>query len=290
MDEKLRAAVEEIMRKYSGSSIDVLNQQLGIIQDEYNNTGQDGFEGLSPEQMRGLLYGKWGDNLITINPEKFDGNDIPIIKQLKYFINIVNENKEIKLTKTGSLPPAIVKDIYSQKFLTELDIELGVSKLTKETDVANIVIMKILCKIGRLVKIRSNKMSLTKQAPKIINSNDLFGYLFDITCNRYNWAYFDSFVNPLIGQFGYNYSLYLIHKYGNNWNYEDYYANLYFKAFGHLQEDDDEERYSTLWITYGRRTFTVLRYYGLIEFENKRLESGSLRKTKIFDKYIRVNA
>jgi hypothetical protein len=54
-----------------------------------------------------------------------------------------------------------------------------------------------------LVRIYNNKISLTKRTEKI-NSNDLFGYLFEVTCNKYNWAYFDSFINENIGQFGYN--------------------------------------------------------------------------------------
>jgi hypothetical protein len=141
MDEELREAIEKEMEKYGNSSIDVLNQRLKIIQNRYNNTGQDRFEGLSPEQMQGLLYGQWGENLITINPQKFDGNDIPIIKQIKYFLNIVKTNHEIKLTKVGNMPPAIVKDIYSQRFITDSMIEIGITKLTKETDVKNIMMM-----------------------------------------------------------------------------------------------------------------------------------------------------
>jgi hypothetical protein len=286
MDEKLRETLEKMMEKYGDSSIDVLNQQFEIIQNRYNNTGQDRFDGLSPEQMQGLLYARWGENLITINPQKFDGNDMPIIKQIKYFLNIINKNHEIPLTKVGNIPPAIVKDIYSQKFITDRIIESGIIKLTKETDVRNIVMMKILCKIAGLARIRNNKMFLTKKAEKIINSNDLFEYLFEATCNKYNWAYFDSFVNETIGQFGYNYTLYLIDKYGNDWRDESFYADLYFKAFDHFKDDDE---YYMLKECYAHRVLNqVLKYYGLIEYENKKFERGNIRKTELFEKYIKV--
>jgi hypothetical protein len=286
MDEKLRETIEKKMEKYGNSSIDVLNQQLKIIQNKYNNTGQDRFEGLSPEQMQGLLYGRWGENLITINQKKFDGNDIPIIKQLKYFLNIINKNHEIKLTKVGNIPPAIVKAIYSQKFITDNMIETGITKLTKETDVRSIVMMKILCKIAGLVRIYNNKISLTKKAEKIINSNDLFEYLFEVTCNKYNWAYFDSFIDENIGQFGYNYTLYLINKYGNDWKDESFYADLYFKAFEHFKESDE---YYMLSGCYVHRVLNqILKYYGLIEYENKKIEIGNIRKTELFEKYVKV--
>jgi hypothetical protein len=287
MDESLRATIEKMMEKYANSPSDVLKKQLAIIQDQYNNTGQDRFDGLSPEQMRGLLYAPWGENLITINPQKFDGNDIPIIKQIKHFINIIiNNNNEIKLTKAGNIPPVIVKDIYAQKFITEYLIELGITKLTKETDAKNIVMMKILCNIAGLVEIHSNKISLTTKAVEIINSNDLFGYLFDVTCNKYNWAYLDLVANQDIGQFGYNYTLYLINKYGGDWRDGSFYADLYFEAFEDLK---DGNRYYMSERCYIHRILDqILKYYGFIEYENKKIETGKIRKTELFDKYIKI--
>jgi hypothetical protein len=286
MDEDLRKTIESTMREHENSSIDELNRQLKIVQDRYNNAGQDRFDGLSPEQMRGLLYGRWGENLITINPKKYDGNDIPIIKQIKYFVNVINDNHEIKLTKAGNIPPAIVKEIYAQQYITDYMIETGITKLTKETDVNNIVMMKTLCTLAGLVKVYNNKLSLTKKAAKVLNSNDLFEYLFEVTCNKYNWAYFDSFINEDIGQLGYNYTLYLINKYGAEWKGDSFYADLYFKAFEHFKDNDE---YYLLKGCYIHRALNqILKYYGLIEFENKKIEMGNIRKTELFEKYIIV--
>jgi hypothetical protein len=107
-----------------------------------------------------------------------------------------------------------------------------------------------------------------------------------VTCNKYNWAYFDSFENEEIGQFGYNYTLYLINKYGNDWKGEEFYADLYFKAFDYFKEYDE---YFMLRGCYARRTINqILKYYGLIEYENKKLERGNIRKTELFGKYIKV--
>jgi hypothetical protein len=60
MDENIKAAIEEMLKKHKNSSINVLNQEMAILANKYNNTGQSRFDGLSPEQMRGLLYGRWG--------------------------------------------------------------------------------------------------------------------------------------------------------------------------------------------------------------------------------------
>jgi hypothetical protein len=288
MDENLRKQVEDMMKIHKNSSIDVINTRLQDIQNKYNSTGQDRFDGLSPEIMKGILYGKWGENNITINPNKNSGDDVPIIKQIKYFLKIVENEGEIKQTKVGNLPPSIIKDIYNQKYIPDIVIELGITKLTKETDVGNIVMMKILCRIAGLIKLRNNKISLTKNAIKLINSAGLFEKLFEITCREYNWGYFDYYINPMIGKLGYNYTLYLLDKYGCEWEDEEYYAKLYFKAFDQFLGD---EEYYLLEGCYIRRTMNqIMKYYGLIEYNNKRFERGKIKKTEIFDKYIKIGS
>jgi hypothetical protein len=136
MEEKYRREIEDLMEKYKDSSLDVINMELQKLADKYNNMGRNDFDGLSPEQMSGLLYSNCNENMIKIKDDK--GEDIPIIKQVKYYLDIIKENKEIKLTKAGNLPPVIVKEIYSKKYLPDMMIESGICKLTKETDVPTI--------------------------------------------------------------------------------------------------------------------------------------------------------
>jgi len=242
MDPKLKSSIEKILEKNPHVPIDELNKKIQITIDEYNNTAKNDFQGLSPQQMYDLLYKNRGENIISINPLKLDGSDIPFIQQIRYFINLVNDAKEIKLTKAGYLPPSIVKNIYSQKFITDMMIELGTTKLTKETDVDNIVIMKIICMLSGLIKKRNNKISLTHNAMKKISSNDFFNKIFEIVFKKFNWAYFDPFSNDPIGQFGNNYTLYLLYKYGDKWKKDVSYADLYFKAFPEFKMKDDGYR------------------------------------------------
>jgi len=288
MDPKLKSSIEKILQNNPNVPFDELNKKIQIAIDEYNNTAVNDFQGLSPQQMSDLVYKDWGENIISINPQKLDGSDVPFIQQIRYFINLVNDAKEIKLTKAGYLPPSIVKDIYSQRFISDMMIELGTTKLTKETDVDNIVIMKIICiKVG-LIKKQHNKISLTHNAIKKMSSNDFFNKIFEIAFKKFNWAYFDPFDDEPIGQFGNNYTLYLLHKYGDKWKKDDSYADLYFKAFPEFKLNDDG--YRSLEIIYIVRTFrNILRLFGFIEYENKKIEKGNIRTTDLFRKYIKIN-
>jgi hypothetical protein len=142
MEENLRKELEALLETYQDAPLDVINQKMKAVTDTYNNRGLSDFDGLSPDQMYGLLYQNCNENMIKIKDDT--GADIPIIQQIKYYLTLVRENKEIKLTKAGNLPPVIVKDIYSKKYLTDTHIELGISKLTKETDSPTIELTNIL--------------------------------------------------------------------------------------------------------------------------------------------------
>jgi len=286
MDKDLEQYLHNILRLTPEISISEVQNMISDKMGQYNNTSLDVFEGLSPENMYKLLYNAWGENIISINPNNFDGNDIPIIKQIKYYISLVYENNGIQLTKTGNLPPLIVKSIYSQNFISDYAIEKGITKLTKETDVENIVFMKIICGMAGLTKKNKNKILLTKKSLDIITSNKLFDKIFEISFKKYNWAFFDGFRDERVGQFGNSYSLFLLDKHGKIWKDEDFFADLYYKAFPHLLVSDE---YYFLQGCYTSRTFRrMLLYFGFIEYENKNIFRGNIRITELFSKYIRI--
>jgi hypothetical protein len=263
-----------------------LNKELQIYVDEYNNTGIDSFEGLSPTIMYNLLYNNWGNNIISINPSKFDGNDIPIIMQIKYFIKTINQLNEIKLTKTGNLPPSIVKDIYNNKFISDRMIEMGITKLTKETNVDNITFMKNICIISGIIKKRKNTITLTKNIQKEMETTQFIEKILQTIFYKFNWAYFDLYDNEEIGKLGNNYTLYLLNKYGDNWKKMDFYAKLYFKAFPELLKNRKIDFPEECFIY---RTFNqIFKYCGFIDFENGELDAGRIKVTETFKKYVKI--
>jgi hypothetical protein len=236
--------------------------------------------------MYELLYNNWGENIITVNPDGHNGNDIPIIMQIKYFITKIDQLNGIKLTKAGNLPSNIVKDIYNKKIILDEAIETGITKLTKEADVDNITAMKHICIIAGLIKKRNNIITLNKKTLKEMESPVFIEKLLYNIFFRFNWAYFDFFENERIGQFGINYSLYLLNKYGNNWEDMEFYAKLYFKAFSELLGKGDEDFNNEC---YMHRIFHhIFNYCGFIEFENSKLGNGRIKGTNIFKKYIKI--
>jgi hypothetical protein len=273
------------MEKYKNYSLDVINMELQKLADKYNNMGRNDFDGLSPEQMSGLLYFNCNENMIKIKDDK--GEDIPIIKQVKYYLDIIKENKEIKLTKVGNLPPVIVKEIYSKKYLPDMMIELGITKLTKETDVPTIELTNILCQLAGLIKKKKNVINLTKRGEKSLETGNLLSVILTAFVSKFNWSYYDHYEDGKIGQLGAYFSIYLLSKYGNEERDAEFYANKYFKAFFKEYVGINTEKHRA----YSLRTFDrFLNYFGFLEEFNKNKLMGTVvvKKTKIFEKYIEV--
>ena len=69
----------------------------------------------SKEQLLKMEQSKL-TGLPIINPDDNDISEIPLIKQIRFFINQVACSKGIKLTKVGNLPPPIVKELYFRNY------------------------------------------------------------------------------------------------------------------------------------------------------------------------------
>lgn len=76
-----------------------------------NNSPIDDFLGLSPNQMHHLIYGAFSDN----SPVQFH-NDIddttldriPLFRIVEEYLNILQRDKQIKLTPLGALPKKVM--------------------------------------------------------------------------------------------------------------------------------------------------------------------------------------
>ena len=226
--------------------------------------------------------------LLVINPNDNDISDIPLIKQIRFFINQVDCSNGIKLTKADNLPPLIVKELYQQGILKDYPIEHGITKLSKETDCKVIVLTRILCEMSGLIKKRNGILTVTKKVSSIVNTNQLLPLIFSTFTDKFSWAFFDGYQNGDIAQFGWWYSLALISQHGDISRNSKYYAEKYFQAYPHLltlksYDGAIHANYSC----YSIRTFDrFLEYFGFTETTEKKMLDTFVKKTDLFDKFI----
>lgn len=275
-----------------------IQKHIDRVMNEQNNREIPDFEGYSPFEMHHILHFTFDSNspIILQKLADLDCLKCPMFNLVKYFLNLVNEKGEIKLTGKGFLPTKIVQDIYNQGFLEEYQFSFGISKLYKESDSLTVNLTRLLAELAGLTKKRNGKISLTKAGEKITSDNQkLFDLIFKTMTQKFSWAFYDGYEDQQIGQFGFGFSLILLSKYGEEKQLDNFYSKKYLKAFPQFLESitptyGTVEEYASN--CYSVRTFQrFLSFFGLIEMEkqgNGLDRKIFIKKTELFDKLIKV--
>ena len=132
-----------------------------------------------------------------ISPETLD--QIPLFRIAEDLLNILNSEKQIKLTQTGALPVKVVVELYNKKYIESDLIELGYSKLSREEDSIAIRTAKETILMSGLVKKIHGKLTLTKTGIKLLEKNDrlaIFKKFFLFLCSK--CIFFNKFINFLL--------------------------------------------------------------------------------------------
>jgi hypothetical protein len=273
-------------------------------QNKQNSIGIDDFDGLSPDTMHNLLYSSFTDKgLVQLNKNISTEtiNKIPIFKLVKHFMQILEREKQIKLTKAEYLPPKFVKELYEKTELKDDGIETGIIKLVSEIDAAIIFESRTISQMCGFSKVRKNEVSLTKIGELLLKDDrKLYFQLMEVFINKFNWgmiSYYqdDGFIQRSIG-----YTLYLLDKYGNEYREEKFYYDKFIKAFPtsiNVFEYDRNPDFKAGFHegAYLNRVFrTFLKYIGAIEQKttiNKQEHTSinEARKTKLFDEIFTIN-
>jgi len=275
-----------------------IQKHIDKVMNEQNSQSIPEFEGYSPFEMHHLLQFTFESNS-PISFQKLSDSDyreIPMLSQIKFFLNLIKESGELKLTAKGFLPTKVVKEIYNRGFLEESQFKSEISQLYKESDSVTVNLTRLLAELSGLTKKRNGKLSLTKNGEKLSSDNSkLLDLIFKTMTTKFNWAYYDLYCEDQIGQLGYGFSLILLSKYGKEKRLDSFYAEKYFKAFPQLLELV-EPSYGTL-ETYSANCYSIrtferfLDYFGLIDIEIQgKLPDRNIfiTKTRLLDKLIKV--
>ena len=276
-----------------------LQRHIDKVMNEENNRSIPEFEGYSPFEMHNILNFTFETNS-PISLQKLtesEYSNIPMLNQVKYFLELIKKAGEIKLTAKGFLPTKIVKDIYAQGYLEESLFTSGTYQLYKEKDSMTVNLTRILVELSGLTKKRNGKLSLTEKGEKTSCDNfKLMDLIFKTITTKFNWAFYDGYGDNQIGQLGFGFSLILLHKYGETKRQDKFYAEKYFNAFPNLVDSEPVSEFENPIELAGRcyslRTFDrFLHYFGLVQIETfgeKWKPDKYITKTDVFDKLIKV--
>lgn len=246
-----------------------------------NNMPLDDFCGLSPAQMHQIFYYQNENSLFNVKHSLEQNKDIPFLILIGEIINQIDADKGLKLTATGNLPVKVIKEIYSKKILTQYDIEVGISKLSKETDSNAIHVAKIIGQLSGIFRKANNRIFITKKGKQFSKNNNNLEHILLTYGTKFNLAYLDGFEDEELGNRSYIYILYLLYLFGDKPKDINFYAEKYFKAFNY---NNVENKFKES--CFNSRLFhRFFLYFGLIKITGK-WDEVKIERTDLFDKYI----
>ncbi len=89
---------------------------------ERNSRSIPEFEGYSPTEMHQILHFTF-EAQSPLKIQKLNAEDyekIPLLNLVRFLLQLIEKNKEIKLTEKGFLPTKFVFEIYNQGFLKKI--------------------------------------------------------------------------------------------------------------------------------------------------------------------------
>ena len=231
-----------------------------------------------------------------ISPETLD--QIPLFRIAEDLLNILNSEKQIKLTQTGALPVKVVVELYNKKYIESDLIELGYSKLSREEDSIAIRTAKETILMSGLVKKSHGKLTLTKTGIKLLEKNDrlaIFKKFFLAFTEKFEWSYNDYYPEFRIGQAEWEYSILLLNFFGDQLLPAEFYAKKYAYRFPNFINVFPEEYFTTpieqYYNCYIVRTFErFFAWFGFVKTitttNEKKLRNRDLlyKKSDILDK------
>ncbi len=241
-----------------------------------NNSPIADFENLSPTNFHYIIYDTYNENS-PVHFQKYINNEtldkVSLLRVAEDFIKIIDREIFIKLTPLGALPKKVVVELYNKKYIFDENIESGITKLWKEQDCIAIMNTKIVMQIAGITKKQNGKLTLTKKGKSFLkpeNRQHFFELFISTFADKFNWAFNDYFPEQPIGQTGWTFTIYLLGKFGNNYQQESFYSEKYLKAFPYFLNEFEPDGFGPpkkqFTSCYGVRSFErFLEWFGIVE-------------------------
>jgi hypothetical protein len=213
-----------------------------------NGNGNGFAHVLTDEEIRALFRRPFYDPaspLIMQQP-----SDVSVLDASPFFLTVetllktVQREGSVKLTQRGYLPPKLCREIYNHRHLPDSFVDIGVVKITTERVAGFIHTARIISGIAGFIKVRHNKLSLTKRGTGLLfpeNRFKLFRAVFDIYTERFNWGYNDRYTDAPVGQYGFGFTLLLLKEFGNESREALFYADIFRSTVSAVIDFFDEE-------------------------------------------------
>jgi len=279
-DDFLKSFFEQYPKAKAGLlTKDELNRLMVEHQQKLNNTPQEDFDGISPNQMVGLLHEPFSATcILQFNPSMNQHlKQVPLFQLSELLLEEIRNAGKLKLTVKGNLPVRICELLFSQQLIRWKYMEY-VTRI-REEDIPYLWPLKQYLQDQGIVKKRDNALSLTQNGEKLMEENETYRFkkLFFFFVGRFHWGNFYNIQDDgRYGRLGWAFSLMLLGKYGDKAQESEFYSLKLMRAFekdlyDNREAKGQEEIVRTYHLAYDVRFFECFAdWFGLVNIERKK--------------------
>ncbi len=295
--------IKQLLQSRTFNSIDEVNALLQQHMQKQSQTALEDFQGLSPEQMHRILHFPFSSPELATIPEKLAVTpEAPIIKAFMLLADGIGE-AGLKPTATGNLPRQLCRDAAKAYLGEEEYIRWSkYGELKSEPEFSELHVTRLVAEMAKLVRTYKGKFILSKECRAMLSNEgatSIYPRLLKSFVQEYEWSYQDRFNELPLLQQSFLFTLYLLHKHGDDWQTNRFYEDLYIKAFPRLiNEVQPPTSYYTpedcLRLSYSVRCLERFAgFFGLVEIErperDRYSEDYKVRKLPLLDQVVQFN-
>jgi len=264
------------------------DQQFGSIDEaqafvqshiaQRNSNGLNDFQGLSPEQVHRLINYPFDSPELLQFPDNYRVDDtVPYILFFNQLIAAIG-NKNFKPTATGNLPRNFCRVVALR-----WEGEEGYARRTRygginsEMDFFELNAFRHVCEFAGYLRKYRGKYTIGKECQQLLKDGGqsaVYRGLFKAFITELDWGFGDRYPEDLsLIQYFWAFSLYLLHKFGDDWRPAKFYEDAFLQAFPALADPELDTPYQSA-EDMVRAAFhhRVLRFwlpmFGLAEYES----------------------
>ena len=241
-----------------------------------NRQPQEDFHGLTPEQMHRLLNFPFESPELFHFPEVLPSQPVAPILDLIQSIAEPIDDKGLKATAKGNLPQKLCRDA-ARKYRKNLppDDPRHAFGVNREDDFAELNVARVIMELSGLLRKTKGRFHLTRKYHRFTEESGftrLYPAIFQTYCRKFNWAYWDGYQEIPFIQQSFLYTLYLLNRYGDEWNPSDFYEDCLLQAFPMIVDEIEPSAWSSA-EDHFRRCYThraldlFLQFMGLAVIE-----------------------
>jgi len=226
--------LRSVTKEQEFQSIEEVQTFANAFMNAKNREPLDHFLGLSPEQMQRLLYRPQAEvtDIVTLNKylSHEELMDIPVVKEVVYFLKRLSELQPLKATATGNLPRAFAQEIHDQ-FPDHYEFP---HRIMSENEDWKLMSLRYILDLCGWCKKQNQRFSLTRNGQKLIDNGfaaDDFYHLLEIYMRKFNWTSRDHYPELTIIQQAALFSCYLLHLKARAYTHTDDLSQYFIQAF-----------------------------------------------------------